>query len=170
MANCYWITGLSGAGKTTLARMLTENLRSQGRTVILLDGDDLREVMGRTNAHAREERLDLAQSYARLARLIANQGADVVISTISLFHEVHAWNRRNLPGYREIYLDVPLKELKRRDPKGIYAKAAEGEVRNIAGIDFNVDIPRAPDIHLTWRDGMSEDSLFLELLAGLEKA
>lgn len=116
MANSYWITGLSGAGKSTLARMLVEHLRNCGRTVVFLDGDDMRAVMGRTNAHTRDERLDLALSYGRLGKLIASQGIDVVIATISLFHEVHEWNRKNLPGYVEIYLDVPLEELKRRDP------------------------------------------------------
>ena len=73
------------------------------------------------------------------------QGVDVAIATISLFREVHEWNRANLPGYVEIYLAVPMGELRRRDPKQIYARAARGELKDVAGLDFAIDEPQAPD-------------------------
>ncbi len=163
MANTYWITGLSGSGKTSLARKLVEQLRSQGRTTILLDGDDMRAVMGRTSLHTKEERRDLAMCYAKLGLHIASQGADVVIATISMFHEVHAWNRKHLPGYQEIFLDVPLEELKRRDPKGLYALAEFGEVNNIAGIDCIVEFPQKPDVHLLWKNGTTLEATMAEV-------
>ena len=116
-----WITGLSGAGKSTLACELVTNLRRSSETVVMLDGDDLREALGVATAdkenHGREGRLALAFQYSRLCRVIASQGFTVVISTISLFREIHAWNRANLPGYFEVYLQVPMEELRRRDPK-----------------------------------------------------
>ncbi len=144
-----WITGLSGAGKTTLAENLVAHLRSQGTQVVMLDGDLLREVFGSANAdgqnHTRQKRLALALQYAHLCRIIASQGITVVIATISLFREVHAWNRKHLPGYFEIYLKVPIGELKRRDPKGIYRQFDAGQISHVAGLDLDVDEPEAPD-------------------------
>ena len=100
----FWITGLSGAGKSTLARALQARLPQS----ILLDGDELRAVLGATaSGFDRQSRLELARTYARLCGLLAGQGHTVIMATISLFHEIHAWNRENLPGYREIFLDVP---------------------------------------------------------------
>lgn len=144
-----WITGLSGAGKSTLSRAFVERLRRDGHPTVLLDGDELREVFGATTAnrqnHGREGRLALALQYAQLCRVIAAQGHTVVIATISLFHEVHAWNRAHLPRYFEVYLKVPVQELRRRDPKGIYRRFDAGELHNVAGLDLQIDEPIAPD-------------------------
>ncbi len=85
---------------------------------------------------------------ARLCRLLAEQGADVVCATISLFHEVQRWNRENIPGYREIYLRVPMEELERRDTKGIYAAARRGETCDVVGLDVPAEAPEAPDLVL----------------------
>jgi hypothetical protein len=76
------------------------------------------------------------------------QGADVVCATISLFHEVQRWNRENIPGYREIYLRVPIDELRRRDSKGIYAGAQRGDARDVVGLDVPAEAPEAPDLVL----------------------
>lgn len=144
-----WITGLSGAGKTTLAIELVDRLRSTGHSVVLLDGDELREVFGaataNTDNHSRAGRLALGFQYAYLCRVIARQGVTVVIATISMFKEVHAWNRAHLPGYFEVYLKVPIAELRRRDPKGIYRRYDAGEMANVAGLDLPVDEPVTAD-------------------------
>lgn len=140
-----WITGLSGAGKSTLARALLTHLPG----AILLDGDDLRAALGATGAgFDRAGRLALARTYARLCKLLADQGHTVVMATISLFHEIHAWNRANLPGYLEVFLDVPEAVRRRRDPKGLYAAEKAGTVRYMAGAEISVDVPQAPDIVL----------------------
>ena len=144
-----WITGLSGAGKSTLAHEVVSNLRLANKDVVMLDGDELREVFGAVAAnarnHGREGRLALAMQYARLCRIIAEQGLIVVIATISLFREVHEWNRANLPGYFEVYLKVPVEELRRRDPKGIYRRFDAGELTDVAGLDMPIDEPEAAD-------------------------
>jgi adenylylsulfate kinase-like enzyme len=148
-ATTIWITGLSGAGKSSLAREVVTRLRAAGNVVVQLDGDELREVFGAVAAnsqnHGRDGRLALAMQYSKLCRVIASQGLTVVIATISLFREVHVWNRENLPGYFEVYLKVPVDELRRRDPKGIYHRYDAGLLSNVAGLDLPIDEPEAAD-------------------------
>ncbi|MDA9227029.1 adenylyl-sulfate kinase [Actinomycetota bacterium] len=142
-----WITGFSGAGKSTLASDVVSSLRHQGVAPIFLDGDDLRSLLGAsTGEFSREERLRLAFVYSDLCRYLASQGVIVVIATMALFKEIHVWNRENLPNYFEIFLDIPMNVLKKRDPKGLYEKFSKGEVRNIAGLDFEVDLPSDADL------------------------
>jgi len=144
-----WITGLSGAGKSSLAREMVVRLRAAGEEVVMLDGDELRDAFGAAGENAqnygREGRLALAMRYAHLCHLIASQGLTVVIATVSLFREVHAWNRANLPGYFEAYLKVPVDELRRRDPKGIYRRFDNGELGHVAGLDLQIDEPAEAD-------------------------
>ncbi len=168
-----WITGLSGAGKSTLARDVVSRLRTDGQAVVALDGDELREVFCAiaTNAehYGREGRLALALQYAQLCRVLAAQGLTVVIATISLFREVHAWNRAHLPGYFEVYLKVPMDELRRRDPKGIYRRFDAGELRCVAGLDLPIDEPGEADWVVEFVPGRSVSTLaedFLNRLNG----
>jgi adenylylsulfate kinase-like enzyme/phosphohistidine swiveling domain-containing protein len=144
----FWITGLSGAGKTTVGRELWSRLRAAGRPVTFLDGDALRTVIAEDLGHSASNRLVSAMRNARLCRLLAGQGFDVVCATISLFHEVQRWNRENIPNYREIYLRVPMEELRRRDSKGIYAGAQRGDARDVVGLDVPAEAPEAPDLVL----------------------
>jgi glutamine kinase len=144
----FWITGLSGAGKTTLGRELWTRLRASGRSVTFLDGDAMRAAIAEDLDHSADDRRRSAMRNARLCRLLAEQGADVVCATISLFHDVQRWNRENILGYREIYLRVPLDELRRRDSKGLYSRAQNGDARDIVGLDVQAETPEAPDLVL----------------------
>lgn len=166
--NVIWVTGLSGAGKSTLAKEVVARLRVQGVAAVFLDGDELREVFGAAAAnaknHGREGRLALAMQYAHLCRVIASQGLTAVIATISLFKEVHAWNRTNLPGYFEVYLKVPVEELRRRDPKGIYRRFDAGELTDVAGLDLPIDEPEAADWMVEFAPGRTVEVLADELL------
>jgi len=168
-----WITGLSGAGKSSLAIEVAGQLRVKGEHVVLLDGDDLRAVFGSVAGNVRnyglEGRFSLAMQYAHLCRVIAAQGLTVVIATISLFKEVHAWNRENLPGYCEIYLKVPVEELRRRDPKGIYRRFDAGELSNVTGLDLPFDEPEAADWVVECVSGWEASDLASEIICQLIK-
>jgi adenylylsulfate kinase-like enzyme/phosphohistidine swiveling domain-containing protein len=144
----FWITGLSGAGKTTLGRELWNRLRAAGRPATFLDGDALRAAIAEDLDHSAGHRRRSAMRNARLCRLLAEQGGDVVCATISMFHEVQRWNRENIPGYREIYLRVPIDELRRRDSKGIYVGDWRGDTHDVVGLDVPAEAPEAPDLVL----------------------
>ena len=147
-----WITGLSGAGKTTVAAALDQCLRERGLIPILLDGDILRNLFKSTDeigkTYNREARIKLALKYAHLCKTLSSQGFTVIIATISMYDKVYAWNRANLPNYFEIYLKVPLKELRRRDPKKIYQRYDAGDLSDVAGLDLAVDEPLEPHVIL----------------------
>ena len=142
----YWITGLSGAGKSTIAKILTKRLRAAGRTVLHFDGDVLRAILQRESMHSAADRQMLALSYARLCHEVARQGIDVVCATVSMFHSVRRWNRGNVLAYREIYLRVPMSELERRDSKGIYAGFRREEMSNVVGLDLPAELPDSADL------------------------
>jgi adenylylsulfate kinase-like enzyme len=153
----YWFTGLSGAGKTTLATAFFRLIRREKPGVVLLDGDTLREVIGNSVGYSREERLGLARSYARLCRMLASQGLDVVCATVSLFHEVHAWNRSHIPIYREIYLRVPPDVLASRDQKNLYSRAKAGEIPDLPGVNAAFEEPERPDLVIDNAGGRSAE-------------
>ena len=147
-----WITGLSGSGKTTLGKCLKEKLYDIGKEYILLDGDELRNVLGASEFnkvnHTRETRLKLALKYGALVKMLSNKKINIIISTISMFKELYKWNRENLKNYKLIYLKVDINTLKRRDQKKIYEGYFKGKIKNVSGLDIKVDEPEDADLIL----------------------
>lgn len=149
----YWLTGLSGAGKTTIGRLWRDELRQSGETVVFLDGDEMRAVFGTGLGFNAADRRKLAESYGRLCGLLAGQGVTVVCCTISMFHSVRAWNRANIPGYYEVYIQASMDTLRRRDQKGLYSQNAD----NVAGVGLQVELPDAPDLVLDNNGGRTPE-------------
>lgn len=146
-ARCYWLTGLAGAGKTTIALGFHDRLKKSGRPAIFLDGDMLREILGDLSlSHRPQDRLRLALMYGRLCRHLTSQDIDVVCATISMFDEVYRWNRENISGYTEIYINTPLDVLIARDKNKIYSRALAGEIHDVVGIDIPLVEPPHPDM------------------------
>ena len=151
-----WITGLSGAGKTSIAGRVVEQLRAR-ESAILLDGDVVRQIVDDPNTgHDVESRLVNAYRICRMAQVLSAQGLTVVVATMSLFREIHAWNRRNLSGYFEVYLKVDLEVLRARDPKGLYSRADSGNEMHLAGVDVPFEAPLDPDLAID-NNGSADD-------------
>ena len=146
-----WVTGLSGAGKTTFARKLCAILRNELEGVVHLDGDELRQIFGKQTAgsYLRESRIELAKAYGKLANSLSSQGLIVIISTISLFKEIHNWNRKYINDYIEILLNPPLGILKKRDQKNLYSDYENKVQKNIIGLDIDFDLPTTHNFHFT---------------------
>lgn len=142
----YWLTGLAGVGKTSLAGRLVDRLRRDGGRPVLLDGDELRRHIFRDVGYSRAERLRLARHYAALAELLSRQGFDVVCATISLFPEI--WERnRQLPRYVEVLLRAPEAVLAERRP-ALYGDPCGGAMGPSVGRELEAPEPPDPDLVL----------------------
>ena len=164
--NCFWITGLSASGKTTISQKLAKLLIKNNQRVILLDGDKLRQIF-KHDKYDINNRLKYGYIYADLCKFLISQNSNVIISIGGLFHELHQWNRKNINGYIEILLDVPFFELENRDPKGLYKNYKSGSIRNLNGFDIKPELPLQPNIHLKWQQGESENLTFAKLVNNL---
>ena len=165
--NLYWITGLSGAGKTTIGSRLYEYIHSKKDNVLFLDGDILREVYQSTD-YTQEGRRKLAFQHSRLCRMLTNQGVDVVICLIAMYDECRAWNREHIDNYHEIYLKVDIDELIKRDQKQLYSRALRNEIPDVLGINLDFEEPKNSDIVINNNGQNSPDEVVKELIRRLE--
>ena len=150
--NVYWITGLSGAGKTSIGKLFFEKIKQEEPNTIFLDGDELRLILNVGSSFSMESRLALSYRYSKLCNLLANQKLNVVIATISMFEEIRVWNKKNIINYNEVYIKVPMNVLIKRDKKRLYSKAIKGETNNVIGIDIQFHEPMNPDL-ICFNDG-----------------
>lgn len=158
----FWITGLPGAGKSTIGSLLADRLREEGASPVLLDGDELRRVMAPDAGYSEPERRALAMRYAALSGVITAQGTDVICATVSMFHTVRDWNRDHIPEYFEVYLRVTPETLRARDQKGLYSRQDE----NTYGQDILVEEPRNPDLIIDNEHGLTPESAVAQILNG----
>ena len=166
-----WITGLSGAGNSTIARATAEQLREIGITPVLIDGDEIRDaICDPHTGHDRASRLVNAYRICRMAKLMAEQGHCVIVATMSLFHEIHDWNRTNLPNYFEVWIEADLLTLNKLDPRGLYSQAASGVTHNVAGVDLTYERPIRPDLIMNNHPPFKSPSAYAaEILMNNEK-
>jgi len=145
-----WFTGLSGAGKSTIANLVEKRLFELGRHTYLLDGDNVRHGLNRDLGFSNEDRVENIRRVAEVARLMADAGLIVLVSFISPFRSERALARGLLPAgeFMEVYVDTDLAEAERRDVKGLYRKARAGELRNFTGIDSPYEAPENPELHI----------------------
>ncbi len=164
----YWITGLSGAGKTTIANSLYSKLKKSRSNLVLLDGDTLRDILGNQTDFSAAGRFELAMTYARLCRMLTDQGIDVICATISMFAEVRQWGRDNIDNYRLVYVRASMDTLIRRDQKQLYSRSLSGDVKNVYGMDIPFTEPESPDLILNNEGDETPEELVARLLAEFE--
>jgi adenylylsulfate kinase len=145
-ARLIWITGISGAGKTTIGKALYERLKPVMPALVYLDGDEVRRCFGDDLGFTLEARDANAFRFTRLCRLLCAQGISVVCAANLTSQRFRDWCRAEIPGYFEVFLDVPMEVLTARDPKGLYARALAGETSNVVGIDIPFVPPLTPDL------------------------
>lgn len=148
MGAVYWITGLSGAGKTTIGKIVYEKLRGKYANTVFLDGDILRRVFGDDLGYSDEERRKCAMRYSKLCNMLQQQDMNVVCCTISMFDSIREWNRENIDNYFEIYIKTSIKTLQKRDQKGLYSSYLAGENKELAGFQVGIEEPKHPDLVL----------------------
>ena len=148
-APVFWLTGLPGSGKTTLATEVSKELKKMGYKVEVLDGDWVRKTINPDAGFTKEERRAHLRRVAWISRLLARNGIIVLCSFVSPFRDVREEVRsiieEEVPFY-EIYVKASLEECIRRDPKGLYAKALRGEIKNFTGISDPYEPPENPDL------------------------
>ncbi|MBC3207678.1 adenylyl-sulfate kinase [Pseudomonas sp. SWRI111] len=149
-----WLTGLSGAGKSTIANALEQALVGKGRHTFLLDGDNLRMGLCKDLGFADADRVENIRRVAEVSKLLVDAGLIVITAFISPFHRDRAMARDVIgtEEFIEVFVDTSLAECERRDPKGLYSKARAGQIKNFTGIDSAYEKPVAPDITINTID------------------
>ncbi|MGM0831815.1 sulfate adenylyltransferase subunit CysN [Halomonas qinghailakensis] len=155
-----WFTGLSGAGKSTIANLVEKKLFTQGQHTYLLDGDNVRHGLNRDLGFTDADRVENVRRVAETAKLMVDAGLIVMSAFISPFRSERQLARDLLEAgeFIEIYVDAPLDVVEARDPKGLYKKARRGELKNFTGIDSSYEAPEAPDVHLKTSEMSAEEA------------
>ena len=146
----FWFTGLSGAGKSTIAQLFDRRLRADGLSVVVLDGDDLRSGLNRDLGFDAADRSENIRRAAEVAKLLVEAGLLVIVATISPLEADRQLARSILRAspFVEVFIDTPLEVAERRDPKGLYALVRQGRLNSFTGVDAPYEAPQHPDVRI----------------------
>jgi adenylyl-sulfate kinase len=165
---CLWFTGLSGAGKSTIANIVVEELRARGRRVELLDGDEVREHLSKGLGFSKEDRDTNIRRIGFVASLLARNGVIAVTAAISPYRSVRDEVRGWIEHFVEVHVDTSLEECEARDVKGLYAKARAGEIPEFTGVSDPYEPPLSPEVRIETADNTPAASA-IEVVAWLER-
>jgi len=155
-----WMVGLSGSGKSTIAKGLEKKLHSEGFFTELLDGDNLRTGVNNNLGFSVEDRQENIRRATEVAKLFYNAGVITVCSFISPTKEIRAMAKEILgDAMVEVFINTPLEECEKRDVKGLYQKARAGEIKGFTGIDSPFEVPENPDVNVKTKDMSIEESV-----------
>jgi bifunctional enzyme CysN/CysC len=145
-----WLTGFSGAGKSTIANLVERNLHANGCHTYLLDGDNLRHGLNSDLGFTADDRVENIRRTAEVAKLMVDAGLIVIVALISPFARDREIARSLVQDgeFFEIFVDTPIEVAEERDPKGLYKRARRGELRNFTGIDAPYEPPTAPELRI----------------------
>jgi adenylylsulfate kinase-like enzyme len=137
----FWITGLSGSGKSSVSNKIINRIRKIYGPTLLLSGDDIRKVFV-LNSYSKHDRRKYALQYSLLCKKLTNQNINVIFSTMSLFHQIRFWNKKNIKKYVEIYIKADIKKIIKKKKKFFYRKKSD----NVIGVNIKPELPKSPDI------------------------
>jgi len=154
-----WFTGLSGSGKSTIANILDRKLHALGRHTFILDGDNVRHGLNRDLGFSEADRVENIRRAAEAARLMVDAGLIVIVSFISPYRSDREAARERFEAgeFLEVFIDTSIDECRRRDPKGLYARADQGLIRNFTGVSAPYEAPLAPELRLTTTEAEAEE-------------
>jgi adenylyl-sulfate kinase len=164
---CLWFTGLSGAGKSTIAGIVVAELRARGHRVELLDGDEVREHLSKGLGFSKEDRDTNIRRIGWVAKVLARNGVVAVTAAISPYRALRDEMRAEIDNFVEVHVATTLEECEARDVKGLYAKARAGEIPEFTGVSDPYEPPENPEVRLVTAGHTPEESA-AELLAWLE--
>jgi adenylylsulfate kinase-like enzyme len=139
----FWITGLSGSGKTKISKEIYPKLKKIYGPTVLFSGDDIRRIF-KLRGYSPKDRFEVVMKYCKLAKFITSQNVNVIFAVIGMMDEIRAWNRKNISNYLEIYIKSDLKKIIKKKKKKIYHK----NKKYIVGFDIKPEFPKKPDIVL----------------------
>jgi adenylylsulfate kinase len=141
-----WLTGIPGAGKTTIAEQLRETFREAGRNVEVMDGDEIRRGLSADLGFSKEDRSDHASRVQFVSKLLARNGVAVVVALISPYREFRQRVRDDIDDFVEVWVEASVDACIERDPKGLYAKALAGEIKDLTGLQDTYEEPLEPEV------------------------
>lgn len=168
MGCTIWFTGLSGAGKTTLSRLLAERLRASGGRVELLDGDAIREGLSKGLGYSKEDREENLRRIGFVCELLSRNGVIAIVAAISPYRAIRQEIRGRIANFIEVYVECPLEVLISRDTKSLYKKAAAGEIREFTGVSAPYEAPVNAEITVHTAQESPEEAL-ARIWAALER-
>jgi len=137
----FWVTGLSGSGKTTIAKQLRLSISKYYGPTIVISGDDLRKNFD-LKKYDRESRLSYGKKYTKLCKLITNQKINIIFAVVGLFDELRSWNKKNIHNYCEIFIKSPIKKIIKTKKKKVYFSGS----KEIVGLNIKPEFPKKPNI------------------------
>ncbi len=161
----YWITGLSGAGKSTVGKAVYEKIRAVKDNVVFLDGDALRNAIAADLKYTEEDRHESARRNVGLCRLLGDQGIDVICCTICMFEDIRRWSRENNEKYLEVYLKVPMDVLKKRNQKNLYSDSED----EVVGLGVGMEEPENSDMVIVNDGSMEPEKIADKILMKAEE-
>ena len=161
----FWITGLSGAGKTSIGNKIKKNISKIYGPTLIISGDNLRSIFG-LKGYDYQDRLIILRKYNKFAKYITNQKINLIFAVVGMVDEIRLWNRKNIDNYIEIYVKSKITNIKKQNKKRIYHQKRPGK---IIGIDIKAELPKNPDITINNSFNLSVDEISKRLFKRINK-